>query len=124
MDDASLIERIARLETLQRGTDNATMSLWQTVATLREEHAKTRQEMRILDRALSDLAGLVAETRADVKDAREDIQDVGRKISDHSIAEARDRRRLWVATLSAAGPGAITLAVLLWSVWQVIERLP
>ncbi|NKN33970.1 hypothetical protein [Marichromatium bheemlicum] len=97
-----LRQRVERVESESR-------ELRDGLTALAQEHAITRESVRIF-------TDLVEDVRDGLSAARADVHQVQLALQRHMTEEARDRRRQLVGSMTATISTLGTLAVLLWSV--------
>ncbi|MCF1183735.1 hypothetical protein L0E83_09835 [Marichromatium gracile] len=98
----ALCQRVDRVEREAR-------ELREGLTTLAQEHAITRESVRIFTDLVEDVRDGLSATRADVHQVQLALQQ-------HMVDEARDRRRQFAGSVTATISTLGTLAVLLWSV--------
>ncbi|MBO8085758.1 MAG: hypothetical protein J7D61_06945 [Marichromatium sp.] len=106
---ASLAHQLGELRLRVERLEAEARELRDALTALAQEHAITRESVRIFTE-------LVDDVRAELGAARGDVHQVQLALQRHMTDEARDRRRQLVGSMTATISTLGTLAVLLWSV--------
>lgn len=126
LDDISdrlirLEERVIKLERLVaeqiHSLPELRVELIRELGRQSEELALIRQVVRILEDVVKKFETQFAEM------ASEDRENF-RRLHEHMTADAGSRSKLVAAVFTAGASGLASLGVLIWGVWEVIQKLP